>query len=69
MGKMRFLSAIVYLMKFHQPDRQLKNFIQSILVEVDIQINGDRPWDMQVHLPTPNSIRKPQIDNRLRGQT
>ena len=28
---------------------QLKDFIQSILAEVDIQINGDRPWDIQVH--------------------
>ncbi len=33
----------------HNLNRQLKDSIQSALAEVDIQINGDRPWDIQVH--------------------
>ena len=28
---------------------QLKDEIESILAEVDIKINGSRPWDLQVH--------------------
>ena len=35
--------------QFDRSNLQLKDFIQSILAEVDIQINGDRPWDIQVH--------------------
>lgn len=33
----------------YHPNRQLKDFIESILAEVGIQINGDRPWDIKVH--------------------
>lgn len=45
---------------FHNPNRQLKDFIQSVLAEVDIQINGDRPWDMQLH----NENLYPRIINQ-----
>ena len=34
---------------FYQPNRQLKDLINFALAEVDIKINGDRPWDIQVH--------------------
>lgn len=27
----------------------VKNYIQSILAKADVQINGERPWDIQVH--------------------
>lgn len=30
---------------------KLQNFIQSVLKEVDVEINGDRPWDLRVHNP------------------
>ncbi len=33
----------------YPPHRQLKQLLQSTLAEVDIQINGNRPWDLQVH--------------------
>ncbi|MEM9273174.1 MAG: cyclopropane fatty acyl phospholipid synthase [Cyanobacteria bacterium P01_F01_bin.143] len=35
-------------MKFDSYKHQLKNIINSALAEVDIQINGDRPWDIKV---------------------
>lgn len=28
---------------------KLKNYLQARLAEVDVQINGSRPWDIQVH--------------------
>ena len=42
---------------FNYPNRQFKDLIESVLAEVDIQIDGDpnfqrkrnRPWDIQVH--------------------
>ncbi|MEW6498072.1 MAG: cyclopropane-fatty-acyl-phospholipid synthase, partial [Cyanobacteriota bacterium] len=27
----------------------LKNYIQDTLAKADVQINGERPWDIQVH--------------------
>ena len=30
-------------------NRQLKNLIESVLSEIDVKINGERPWDIQVH--------------------
>ncbi len=33
----------------HNLNHQLKDFIQSVLEEVDVQINGERPWDIQIH--------------------
>jgi len=27
----------------------IKDYIQSILLQADIQVNGNRPWDIQVH--------------------
>ena len=36
-------------LSLYHPNRQLKDFIESILGEVDIQINGNRPWDIEVH--------------------
>ena len=35
-------------MIFDSHKNQLKNLINSALAEVDIQVNGDRPWDMKV---------------------
>lgn len=29
--------------------RDLKEFVDAILSEVDIRVNGDRPWDVQIH--------------------
>ena len=31
------------------PNRQLKDLIESVLSEIDVQINGERPLDIQVH--------------------
>lgn len=31
------------------PKRTSQNYIQEILATVDIEINGDRPWDLQLH--------------------
>ncbi len=36
-------------MRFYSHKRQLKNLIDSALAEVEIKINGDRPWDVEVH--------------------
>ena len=29
--------------------KNLKNYTQKRLEEIDIKINGDRPWDLQVY--------------------
>ena len=36
-----------FLFQYFNP--QLKNSIASVLAKADIVINGDRPWDVQVH--------------------
>ena len=36
-------------MRFYSHKRQLKNLINAALAGVDIQINCDRPWDVEVH--------------------
>ena len=32
-------------------EKGLKDYVQEFLAKVDVQIDGNRPWDIQVHNP------------------
>ncbi len=46
---MRWLLCLLFLTSLSLEAASSKQIVEELLSEADVQINGDRPWDMQIH--------------------